>query len=111
MVTYYTEREEVCLNELKTEGLIEKHCIQAKLGSGAYAKVFTSTGNIYFGDESDHYFMNFLSLKSEKFNSQPVSFTSFGVKFENGLTFTTKGLTDEKFVIVQSNRNDKVAYG
>lgn len=96
---------------MKEGGLLEKHCLKVKLGLKKYAKVFPTTGNIYFGDESDHYYLNFISSEWEKFNSRPVSFTHSGVKFENGLSFTIKGVADEKFIAIESNRNDKMVYG
>lgn len=74
--------------------------MRAKLGSGRYVKLFVSTGNIYFGDETEHYYLNFINNESQKFNSKPVSFAHSGVKFENGLTFTTKGVVEDKFIVI-----------
>lgn len=82
------------MNEVKEGGLLEKHCLNAKLGANKYAKIFTPTASIYFGDEIDGYYLNFVTNEWEKFNSKPVSFSQSGVKFENGLSFTSKGIAD-----------------
>lgn len=86
--------------------------MKAKLSSSTpYVKSYPSTGNIYFGDSTDHYYINFLNFDSQKFNSKPTTFAHFGVKFENGLTFTTKGMADGNVIMVESNRDDKTVYG